>query len=201
MARLSREESQEITRTKLLAAARALFVQNGYGMTSLDRIADEAGFSKGAVYSNFSGKEDLFLEVLEEQGRTTLDRLMTALMTAGDDPEAAIDCIATWSDAVSKSGNWPMLVLEHARHTQNAERRTEVQENIFLTYWRMLGEKVCAALPLGNHPPELVGAMVFELTYAPAMSLVAKPTAGDLVRFALTSMINLSDATNAGKTT
>lgn len=194
MVRLSREESQEITRTKLLAAARALFVQNGYGMTSLDRIADEAGFSKGAVYSNFSGKEDLFLEVLEEEGRTTLDRLMTALTTAGDDPEAAIDCIATWSDTVSKSGNWPMLVLEHARHTQNADRRTEVQENIFLTYWRMLGEKVCAALALSNHPPELVGAMVFELTYAPAMSLVAKPTAGDLVRFALTSMINLTDA-------
>jgi TetR/AcrR family transcriptional regulator, transcriptional repressor of aconitase len=188
MARLSREESQEITRAKLLAAARVLFAQNGYGMTSLDRIAEEAGFSKGAVYSNFSGKEDLFLAVLEEQGRTTLDDLTDALAAGGNDPMTVIDRIAAWSDRVSKSGNWPMLVLEHARHTQNAER-PKVEEDIFHAYWHMLGEHVCAALALGDRPRELIGAMIFELTYAPAMNLVAKPTAGDLVRFALASMI------------
>lgn len=194
MARLSREESQEITRAKLLAAARALFAQNGYGMTSLDRIAEEAGFSKGAVYSNFSGKEDLFLAVLEEQGKTTLDELVDTLASADKDPQSAIDRIAAWSDRVAKSGNWPMLVLEHARHTQNAPQPPKVQEDIFHTYWRTLGEQICTALALEGHPPELVGAMVFELTYAPAMNLVKTPTAGGLVRFALAGMISSSES-------
>lgn len=192
MARLSREESREVTRAKLLAAARALFAQNGYGMTSVDRIAEAAGFSKGAVYSNFNGKDDLFLEVLAEQGRTTLDRLTDALAAAAGAPEAVLDGIAAWSDAVAKSGNWPMLVLEHARHTQNAERRSAAQEDVFHAYWRKLGEMVCAALPLGDRPPELIGAVVFELTYSPATNLVAKPSAGDLVRFALAAMIGVA---------
>ncbi len=194
MARLRREQSQEVTRVKLLAAARTLFARNGYGMTSLDRIAEEAGFSKGAVYSNFSGKEDLFLAVLEEQGKTTLDELFDTLASAGKDSQSVIDHIAAWSDRVAKSGNWPMLVLEHARHTQNAQHPPKVQESIFHTYWRTLGEQICATLPLEGRPPELVGAIVFELTYAPAMNLVKCPTVGDLVRFALASMISSSES-------
>jgi len=188
MPRLSREESQERTRAKLLAAARALFAQNGYGMTSVDRIAEKAGFSKGAVYSNFNGKEDLFLAVLHEQGETTLDRLFPALDATNGDAEAAITCIADWSEATAKSGNWPMLVLEHARHMQNSRRDTQPQETIFRGYWQKLGERICAALGLNGQSPELVGAMVFELTYAPAMRLVTQPTVGELVRFALTRM-------------
>jgi AcrR family transcriptional regulator/uncharacterized protein YbjT (DUF2867 family) len=65
MARLSRIESQSRTRERLLAAARQMFVRNGYARTSLDGIAEAAGFSKGAVYSNFESKEALFLELLQ----------------------------------------------------------------------------------------------------------------------------------------
>ena len=66
--RLTREESKARTRAELLRAADRLFLRNGFVATSLSQIAEEAALTKGAVYSNFAGKEELFLAVLEEYG-------------------------------------------------------------------------------------------------------------------------------------
>src|SRR4051812_30880732 len=54
-------------RDRLLAAGRELFAEVGYQRASLDAIAGRAGFSKGAVYSNFTSKEELFLALLEHE--------------------------------------------------------------------------------------------------------------------------------------
>jgi AcrR family transcriptional regulator len=62
---LSRQESQRKTREALIAAARGVFAQDGYHGANLELIAREAGFSKGAVYSNFDGKAALFLAVMD----------------------------------------------------------------------------------------------------------------------------------------
>jgi AcrR family transcriptional regulator len=64
--RLTREESKAKTRQELLRAANRLFLRNGYVQTSLANIAEEAALTKGAVYSNFESKEDLFLALLQE---------------------------------------------------------------------------------------------------------------------------------------
>ncbi|MEV6239506.1 TetR/AcrR family transcriptional regulator [Lentzea sp. NPDC051838] len=65
MARLSRAESQARTRTLLTETAQRLFLRDGYHATSLEKVADAAGFSKGAVYSNFGSKDELCLIVLD----------------------------------------------------------------------------------------------------------------------------------------
>jgi len=62
---LSRQESQRQTREALVFAARAVFAQDGYHGANLELIARDAGFSKGAVYSNFDGKAALFLAVMD----------------------------------------------------------------------------------------------------------------------------------------
>jgi AcrR family transcriptional regulator len=62
----SRAEAQSETRRHLLRAASRLFLRDGFVATSLANIADEAGVTKGAVYSNFAGKEELFLALLHE---------------------------------------------------------------------------------------------------------------------------------------
>ena len=64
--RLSRAEAQAATRRDILRAAGRLFLRDGFVATSLADIAAEAGVTKGAVYSNFDGKEDLFLTLLQE---------------------------------------------------------------------------------------------------------------------------------------
>ncbi|MGM7698509.1 TetR/AcrR family transcriptional regulator [Microbacterium sp. A84] len=61
----TRAERQRETREALILAALDAFSRDGYHATSLEGIANEAGFSKGAVYSNFDGKSDLFLALMD----------------------------------------------------------------------------------------------------------------------------------------
>jgi AcrR family transcriptional regulator len=65
--RLSRAEQNDRNRALLLDAARRVFLERGYYTATLDQIADEAGFSKGAVYSRFASKADMFLALLEDR--------------------------------------------------------------------------------------------------------------------------------------
>jgi len=62
--RLSRQQSQEQTRERLLLAAHKLFLKNGYGEATIEDITAEAGFTRGAFYSNFEGKPEVLLELL-----------------------------------------------------------------------------------------------------------------------------------------
>lgn len=62
---VSRRDRQRRTREALIFAARAVFSRDGYSGANLETIAREAGFSKGAVYSNFDSKAGLFLAVID----------------------------------------------------------------------------------------------------------------------------------------
>lgn len=62
-----RDEQRAQTRRDLLDAAARVFAERGYHTTSVDQVAEAAGFTKGAVYSNFTSKEELFLELLDRQ--------------------------------------------------------------------------------------------------------------------------------------
>jgi AcrR family transcriptional regulator len=63
--RLTREESREQTRQRLLDAAAALLAKKGLGTVSVEDIARHAGYTRGAFYSNFKSKTDLFIELLK----------------------------------------------------------------------------------------------------------------------------------------
>jgi AcrR family transcriptional regulator len=64
---LTRVEKQARTRAALLDAAARVFVERGFQGASVELIAAEAGFTRGAFYSNFSTKEELFAELLQER--------------------------------------------------------------------------------------------------------------------------------------
>jgi AcrR family transcriptional regulator len=65
VARMTRAESKERTRQRLLAEAQRLFRERGYAATSLEQIAEAAEVTKGAIYGHFTSKEDLMLSALE----------------------------------------------------------------------------------------------------------------------------------------
>src|SRR6201996_1698573 len=79
--RLRRKEAKARTRELLLDAATRVFARKGYAGASVDDIAEAAGFTIGALYSNFSGKEDLFIELLSARSST---RMADALAIVGD---------------------------------------------------------------------------------------------------------------------
>src|ERR1700730_5330771 len=65
--RLTPTRRRELTRRNLLEAAAVVFAREGFHGASLDEVAATAGFTKGAVYSNFKSKDDLFLALLDDR--------------------------------------------------------------------------------------------------------------------------------------
>jgi AcrR family transcriptional regulator len=79
---------REEVRARILAAAAEVVAERGLAAASLDQVAAAAGFTKGAVYSNFAGKDDLFLALLEEQTARRLAAVQAALQATPDLPGA-----------------------------------------------------------------------------------------------------------------
>lgn len=181
---MSREESRAITREKLLEAAFELFGRDGYAGTSVENITEAAGFSKGAAYSNFESKESIFLEVLERQGQASLDPLLRSLDHI-DDPDVALDHLAAWANDRSSGGSWSLTILEHARTAEPTSSSLKRQKEILRDHWQQLGRKLLDRFPNIEADALTLGALLHEIAYAPAMTFVGEPKAGDLLRLAV----------------
>ena len=81
--RLTRQESKEVTRTRLIEAAERVFVRRGFDEASVEEISESAGYSRGAFYSNFESKEQLFLAVIDSLRRRGLDDRLPQLAEPG----------------------------------------------------------------------------------------------------------------------
>lgn len=85
-----REEQRERTRRELLDAAAQVFAARGFHAASVDEIAEAAGYTKGAVYSNFSSKEELFLALLDRQIDQAVEVLEGILAEAAPEDRARV---------------------------------------------------------------------------------------------------------------
>jgi AcrR family transcriptional regulator len=83
--RITRAESRARTRQALLDAAGEVFAERGLHRTSVEAIAERAGFTRGAFYSNFSSKEELFAELLQSTVYRAYRRMIDAELE-GDGP-------------------------------------------------------------------------------------------------------------------
>jgi len=81
--RLTRAEAQSLTRQRLVEAAADVFCEQGFLKASLTAVADRAGYTIGAVYSNFSGKDELFMAVMRDRLPRVETMLAAALPAAG----------------------------------------------------------------------------------------------------------------------
>lgn len=110
--RLTRAESQERTRALIVQAATRLFLRYGFGATSLEQIAAEAGFTRGAVYSNFDGKTAMGIAVIDELYAHEERRLEQLLGGVGRDE--LLDALAAWADETIGDPAWTRLEIEIA---------------------------------------------------------------------------------------
>lgn len=79
---MTRDDSREQTTQRLLEAAEKLIAKKGLEAASVENIAAAAGYTRGAFYSNFSSKDDLFIELLRRDHQKATDQ-MTALRNSG----------------------------------------------------------------------------------------------------------------------
>jgi AcrR family transcriptional regulator len=147
----TRAERQAHTRSELTDAAERLFIAQGFHATSIDAVAAEAGFTKGAVYSNFVSKEDLFFAVYERR----VDRRLAEI-------EAMFDAAPSIREGVERviPGNrgrretddgWMAVFFEFWAH---ALRNPEVRERFAAQHRRVIDVLAAALVASGADLPD-----------------------------------------------
>jgi AcrR family transcriptional regulator len=121
-----RDEQRARTRADLLDAAARVFAAQGYHASSVDQVAEAAGYTKGAVYSNFSSKEELFLELLDrhlDQAIGLLEQLVFEVA-----PEARAERFAQEHERLTVlDRDWFLLEAEFLLY---AARNEQVRDRI-----------------------------------------------------------------------
>ncbi|WP_053145003.1 TetR/AcrR family transcriptional regulator [Pseudomonas sp. P97.38] len=109
--RLGREESQQVTRDRLFDTAIDLMIKKGFHAASVNTISEEAGYSKGAFFSNFSSKADLLLQLAQRFKRVEIDRLGSTL-AAGYTSEQLTQGLNAYIDTLKDNANCAILDVE-----------------------------------------------------------------------------------------
>ncbi|MHB1023268.1 MAG: TetR/AcrR family transcriptional regulator [Acidobacteriaceae bacterium] len=120
----------ETTRSRLIASAEKIFVRDGFAAASIEEIASEAGYTRGAFYANFESKEDLFLILLEHRVHTKLTELRKLLLGLKTDSER-LQALRQHYMKRSSDRNWVLLIMEFKLF---AIRHPEVKRKLAATY-------------------------------------------------------------------
>ena len=110
--RRTQEERKAETREKLLAAAARVFARKGFHRASVDEVAEEAGYSIGALYANFAGKEGLFLALLDSETERRGREYAEALAEQGSIDARVRDGARRWMEFLDRSPELMLLFME-----------------------------------------------------------------------------------------
>ncbi|MGQ4512398.1 TetR family transcriptional regulator [Streptomyces sp. DW26H14] len=125
--RLTRAETKARTRALLLDAAAQVFARKGFAGASVEDIAETAGFSTGALYSNFSGKDELFIELLSHRSSSRLADAAT-LVSENSGIEEAQDALSRYLIEIADEDR--DLAALQAEFWLYAIRRPEYQKSL-----------------------------------------------------------------------
>jgi AcrR family transcriptional regulator len=132
--RAARAERRE-AREELLTAALRVFTRRGYHEATVDEIAAEAGYSKGALYWHFSTKEDLLLALLEEHIDNPMRDRFALLASAPPDRDMSIEAARAFARQLAEEREamllereyWSLAIRDPVLRARYAERQTELR--------------------------------------------------------------------------
>jgi AcrR family transcriptional regulator len=145
MPRLSRKEKQAKTRSSLMQSAARVFCKHGMERASIDEVAEDAGYTKGAFYANFASKQELFLAMLDERFTERIEEVDRAFADSGESPpEQARHAAADFARASRADPGAERLFLEFAAYALRDEdfrqelltRFTTLRERLEQVYQR-----------------------------------------------------------------
>jgi AcrR family transcriptional regulator len=152
--RLTREESKELTRLRLIESAERLFIRRGFDDTSVDEISEMAGYSRGAFYSNFDNKEQVLLAVIDRRRPKALDGILQHV----SEPVERIAAVRSWFSNQWRLKDFIALRLEFSRRAyRDRSVRTHLAELLrqeLETYSASLGPLLCAKDQFAAGRPE-----------------------------------------------
>ena len=132
---LRRPEQNERTRRELLVAARPIFETHGYHGATLDQIAEAAGYTKGAVYSRFGSKADLFLALIEARQAERMDRIGAAAARSLRD--GLTSAVLEFAERLDADLAWFLVLAEFRAH---ARRHPELNARYAVLHDRVRAE-------------------------------------------------------------
>lgn len=178
----SREATRAATREAILTSAEAQFLAKGYRGASLDEIAESAGYSKGAIYSNFASKDELFLAVSSARGERVAQPLLDALATPGSaDDKLAV--FADWLTTISAVDNeWILVETEFTLTERGSPEVTAALTERYRRNRETTTELIATQLGASDISPTVDAKMIAEVMLALesglALSHAVDPTVG-----------------------
>jgi AcrR family transcriptional regulator len=181
MTRLTRKERQARTRSRLMRSAAKVFCKRGLQQASIDEVAEDAGYTKGAFYANFKSKEELFLAMLDERFAERLEEIESAASSDEDFEDQARRAGADFARYVAADPEWERLFFEF---TTYAARNEEFRQEL-VTRYRAIRERIAAILArrceeAGVVPPvspEQISQMTFAMANGYALEKLLEPDA------------------------
>jgi AcrR family transcriptional regulator len=137
--RLNREESQARTRNLLIEAARNEIMKKGFALASVRDIADAAGFSQGAFYSNFPDKEAILLELVQRHQSEERAKIEAALGHAQGDAAKAMAGIEKWAATINSDPGFAVLAIELQLQALRSPSVAQVYNDLNRKHRRALG--------------------------------------------------------------
>jgi AcrR family transcriptional regulator len=180
--RLTRKQRQAHTRHCLLEAAARVFARRGLVQASVDEVAADAGFTKGAVYANFGSKEELFLEMLDARFDRRLADMDRALST-DEPPEAQARAAGQdFVDYLSGDPEWARLFFEAALYAGRDETFRVKLQSRYAAMRERMAELLRQRTEAGGFDPGIpfdeLAAMIFAMANGVAFERFVEPDAG-----------------------
>jgi AcrR family transcriptional regulator len=159
--RLSRQEQQARTRTRLMRAASKVFACKGMQQASIDEVAEEAGYTKGAFYANFRSKDELFLAMLDERFGERIEEVERAFASEESPPEQARHAAGDFARATRADPDHEGLFLEFATYALRNDGFREELLTRFVTLRSRLAEVYGRRMEsFGIEPPVPIDRLV-----------------------------------------
>jgi AcrR family transcriptional regulator len=121
----TRKQRQEHTRVELIDAAGRVFAKRGYHGASVEEVAAEAGYTTGAVYSNFKGKEELFLALYTREVEKRLEDYHAVVDAVGSPQTVGQAAGERFGAFIRDDPEWPLLFFEFWAYGARNERLRE----------------------------------------------------------------------------
>jgi len=166
--RLTRQESKEVTRMRLIEAAERVLIRKGFDGASVDEISERAGYSRGAFYSNFRDKEQVFLAVLDRR-RSQVETALDDILRRTSEPAERVAAIREWFSNQWRFKDFIALRMEFSRRamTDRSVRKhlAELRRRELETCAVSVSRCVCAMDGFRADRPEIVALVLLAVIH------------------------------------
>ena len=163
--RLTRDESKEVTRLRLIEAAERLFIRKGFDEASVEDISETAGYSRGAFYSNFENKEQVFLAVIDRRRPKALD----GFFQQGPEPAERIAAVRDWFSNQWRLKDFIALRMEFTRRAMRdrsvRKHLSELRRQELETYAASVDRYLAATDGMAADRPEIVALVLLAVAH------------------------------------